>query len=172
MLRMLVFMVAVLPVLAWAKTDIPEAIKVPAGHVPFLQVHAKGEQIYLCHYEQGRYGWKIQAPDARLYDNDGNIVGKHFEGPVWEYKEGAQVQGKILARYDAAPGTAITWLLVKVVATKGKGTFTGASFINRINTVGGLPPEKGCDGNHLGSEKRVNYSADYVFYFPVQAETP
>jgi len=172
MSKIFALLLTVCPVFSWAETAIPEPIKAPLGHQPYMTVHAKGQQIYLCALEQGRYEWMVQAPDAQLFDEDGKIVGKHYRGPVWEYREGSQVQGKILARYDAAPGMAISWLLVKVVATKGKGVFTGTSYINRINTQGGLPPKKGCDGNHLGSEKRVNYAADYVFYFPAQAETP
>ncbi len=172
MIKILGLLLAAFSVFSMADAAIPEPIKAPLGHQPYLTVHAKGQQIYLCTLEQGRYEWKVQAPDAKLFDADGKIVGKHFQGPIWEYKEGGQVQGEILASYDASPGSAISWLLVKVVATKGKGVFTGTSYINRINTQGGLPPAKGCDGNHLGGEKRVNYAADYIFYFPVQAETP
>jgi hypothetical protein len=98
-----------------------------------------------------------------LFDSQGQTVGKHFKGPIWEYKEGSQVQGKILSRADMAP-TAISWMLVQIISHKGDSIFTKASYINRINTHGGLPPSLGCDGNHLGSEKRVNYTADYVFY--------
>jgi hypothetical protein len=42
--------------------------------------------------------------------------------------------------------------------------FSGVSFINRVNTHGGLVPVSGCDSNHLGTEKRVAYSANYIFY--------
>lgn len=170
MIRTLGLLLAMSPLVAFADTGIPDAIKVPAGHQAYMTVHAKGQQIYLCNLEQGNYAWKVQAPDAQLFDDDGRIVGKHYKGPIWEYKEGSQVQGKILERYDYAPGYAIPWLLVKVVATKGKGAFTGTSYINRVNTEGGMPPGKGCDGNHLGGEKRVNYTADYIFYYPIQAE--
>ncbi|MDD5274736.1 MAG: DUF3455 domain-containing protein [Methylovulum sp.] len=167
-IKKIILLAAMLPYISHAcpgtAVQIPEQIKVPDGHTAFLTVHAKGDQIYQCTVNQGSYLWQIQAPDARLFDNQGQIVGKHFKGPVWEYKEGSRVQGKIMAKADMAPSSAITWLLVKVVGHKGDSPFAKTSFINRINTQGGLPPVSGCDANHLGGERRVAYTADYVFY--------
>lgn len=142
----------------------PEEIRAPEGNKALLTVHAKGDQIYQCSLDKGEYSWVVQAPDARLYDKQGRIVGNHYAGPVWEYKEGSRVVGRVLKKADVAPGTSISWLLVEVVAHKGNGLFSKVSFINRINTNGGLPPRSGCDANHLGLEKRVGYTADYVFY--------
>lgn len=147
-----------------ADVSIPAQIRAPAGNTPILLTHAQGDQIYQCALNEGKYAWKIEAPDAKLLDADGQIVGNHYTGPVWEYKEGSRVEGKIINRLDVVPETSISWLLVKVVAHHGQGLFSKVSYINRINTHGGLPPLSGCDGNHLGSEKRVPYTADYVFY--------
>jgi hypothetical protein len=149
---------------AYAGVSIPEQIKVPAGYSPVLTVHAKGDQIYQCTVNKGEYSWETQAPDAKLFDGRGNIVGNHTAGPLWEYKEGSQVVGKVLKKIDMAPGSSIAWLLVEVVSHKGDGLFSNVSYINRINTHGGLAPSSGCDANHLGGEKRVPYTADYVFY--------
>ena len=38
------------------------------------------------------------------------------------------------------------------------------TFIQRINTVGGLAPETGCGASTLNTETRVDYQADYVFW--------
>lgn len=149
---------------AYAEVLIPEQIKVPAGYSPILTTHAKGDQIYQCTLNKGEYAWETQAPDAKLFDAQGNIVGNHTAGPLWEYKEGSRVVGRVVNKIDMAPGKAISWLLVEVVSHKGNGLFSNVSFINRINTHGGLPPSSGCEANHLGSEKRVAYTADYVFY--------
>ncbi len=147
-----------------AEISIPEQIKVPAGNHPVLTAHAKGDQIYQCSLSKGVYAWITQAPDARLFDAQGHIVGNHTAGPVWEYKEGSRVLGRVVSKIDIAPETSISWLLVEVVAHKGNGFFSNVSFINRINTRGGLPPLSGCNANHLGMEKRVAYTADYIFY--------
>lgn len=166
MIKQIMLLAALSPALGYAAVSIPDKIRAPEGHEAFLTVHARGDQIYQCNADQGGYAWQIQAPDAQLFDDHGQIVGKHYEGPVWEYKEGSRLQGKIIERVDMAPGSAITWLLVKVIGHKGDSQFAKASYINRINTNGGLPPTSGCDANHLGSEKRVSYSADYIFYQP------
>lgn len=166
MFKKSVYLSVFLPAIVCADISIPEAIRVPDGHEAFLTVHAKGNQIYLCTVKNDLYSWQIQAPDAQLFDDSGQIVGKHYSGPVWEYKEGSRVQGKLVSKIDKTPGSAITWLLVEVVGHTGKSPFAKSSFINRINTQGGIPPAGGCDANHLGSEKHVNYSADYIFYRP------
>lgn len=148
---------------AFAATKIPEQILPPAGYLPVLTAHAKGDQIYQCTQQNGEYSWQTLAPDAKLFDDKGNIVGNHTAGPLWEYKEGSRVVGRVVNKVEITPG-AITWLLVEVVSRQGKGLFSNVSFVNRINTQGGLAPVGGCDANHLGGEKRVPYSADYVFY--------
>ncbi|MDO9104655.1 MAG: DUF3455 domain-containing protein [Methylovulum sp.] len=166
MLKKILCLSVLLPSIANAGVSIPDVIKVPSGHHPMLTAHAKGEQIYQCALSGGVYSWQIQAPDAQLFDAQGQIIGKHYEGPVWEYKEGSRVQGKITGKFDMSPGSAITWLLVEIIGHKGDGPFSKTSYINRINTQRGLPPVTGCDGNHLGQEKRIAYSADYIFYQP------
>jgi hypothetical protein len=149
-----------------AQDSIPEQINVPVGNNPVLSAHAQGDQIYQCSMNEGEYSWKLQAPDADLFDTEGQLIGRHYEGPTWEYKDGSRIVGRVVNKIDIEPGSAIPWLLVEVITHKGQGVFTEVSFINRINTHGGLPPLEGCDSNHLGSEKRVAYIADYVFYAP------
>ena len=149
---------------AYAEVSIPEQIKAPAGYSPVLTAHAKGDQIYQCSAEKGEFAWQTLAPDAKLFDEQGNIVGNHTAGPLWEYKEGSRVVGKVVKKIDMAPGSAISWLLVEVLSHQGDGLFSNVGFINRINTHGGLAPKSGCDANHLGSEKRDAFTEDYVFY--------
>jgi hypothetical protein len=161
-----------LPTMVCAEVSIPDAIKVPAGNSPVLTVHAKGDQIYQCSVNNGIYSWQLQAPDAKLFDAQGHIVGNHYSGPIWEYKEGSRVVGQVVSKIDIDPDSSISWLLVKVIAHKGKGLLSEVSFINRINTHGGLKPLSGCDSNHLGAEKRVPYTADYIFYEALLASIP
>jgi hypothetical protein len=172
MYKKLLHLWVLLPTMVCAEFSIPDAIKVPAGNSPVLTVHAKGDQIYQCSLNGGVYSWQLQAPDARLFDEKGHIVGNHYSGPVWEYKEGSRVVGQVVSKIDIDPNSSISWLLVKVIAHKGKGLFSEVSFINRINTQGGLPPLSGCDSNHLGAEKRVPYTADYIFYEALLASIP
>lgn len=172
MFKKLISLLVFLPVVVCAEISIPEQIKPPSGNVPVLSVHAKGDQIYQCLLNGGVYSWQLQAPDAKLFDEQGKVVGNHYSGPIWEYKEGSRVVGRVVNKIDIAPDTSISWLLVEVVAHKGNGLFLDVSFINRINTRGGLPPLSGCDSNHLGGEKRVAYTADYIFYAKNQTSIP
>lgn len=164
MLKKILFLSLFAQSLAYANCKAPESIKVPPGREAFLSAHAKGEQIYQCTLSQGQYAWETKAPDAVLYDNQGQVIGKHYSGPIWEYKAGSHVVGRVVKKLDVAPDKAIPWLLVEIIAHKGSDVFADTRFINRINTQGGLSPVSGCDGNHLGAEKRVPYTADYVFF--------
>ena len=164
MFKKLVYLAAFLPAIVSASASIPDAIRPPAGQVVKLTVHAQGDQIYQCTLNGGVYSWQTQAPDAKLFDAQGHVVGNHYSGPVWEYKEGSRVVGRVVNKLDVDPASSISWLLVEVVSHKGKGMFSDVNFINRINTHGGLEPLSGCGSNHLGVEKRVAYTADYVFY--------
>ncbi|MDD2723406.1 MAG: DUF3455 domain-containing protein [Methylovulum sp.] len=163
MLKKILILSILLQTAAYANCKIPEPIKAPEGQQAFLSVHAQGEQIYQCTLNQNKYAWEAKAPDALLFDDHGQVVGKHYAGPIWEYKAGSHVVGRVVKKLDVSD-KAIAWLLVEVVSHKGKDFFADAKFINRINTQGGLPPTSGCDGNHLGNEKRVAYKADYVFF--------
>ncbi len=160
------------PAIVCADVSIPEQIKPPVGSSPILTTHAKGDQIYQCTLNNSAYSWQLQAPDAKLFDAQGQVVGDHYVGPVWEYKEGSRVVGRILNKIDVAPDSSISWLLVEVIANKGDGLFSDVRFINRINTHGGLSPVSGCDSNHLGTEKRVAYTADYIFYATRKVSIP
>ena len=160
------------PAIVCADVSIPEQIKPPVGSSPILTTHAKGDQIYQCTLNNSAYSWQLQAPDAKLFDAQGQLVGDHYVGPVWEYKEGSRVVGRILNKIDVAPDSSISWLLVEVIANKGDGLFSDVRFINRINTHGGLSPMSGCDSNHLGTEKRVAYTADYIFYATRKVSIP
>ncbi len=151
------------PVLA--DTIIPDAIKVTDEAKLQLTVHAKGYQIFLCILEAGLYQWKWQAPEATLYDPaDQSIVGSHGLGPSWVYRDGSSVKAKAVGKADSPDKGAAPWLLLEAIGHKGKGQFADVGFIQRLHTKGGMSPTSACDSNHLGSEKRIPYSADYIFY--------
>ncbi len=144
---------------------IPDAIKVPNGNSAYLTLHAKGDQIFHCVLKTGAYSWKWHAPEAKLYDTQNQtLVGNHGAGPSWAYKDGSSVKAKVIQKTDAPDKADAAWLLLEVTEHKGEGLLAQASFIQRINTQGGVAPSSGCDANHLGSEKRVLYSADYALY--------
>ena len=64
-----------------AAQQVPEQLRPPANEQLLLQVHAKGDQVYMCKGEGGQFTWTLKAPDAKLFDKDGKPFGKHFAGP-------------------------------------------------------------------------------------------
>lgn len=148
-----------------SENRIPEAIKVPDGNNAYLTVHAKGAQIFHCALKADAYSWKWHAPEAKLYDmQNQDLIGSHDVGPSWTYKDGSSIAAKAVQKIDAPDKDSAQWLLLEVIKQQKAGLLAQTSFVQRINTQGGIPPTAGCDANHIGSEKRVGYSADYIFY--------
>jgi hypothetical protein len=162
---------AILPITATADRtpEVPERLQVPEGHQPAFHVYATGVQIYTVRNtgtpETPKYEWVFIAPLAELYaDGGGNgKVGIHYAGPTWESKSGSKVVGARVDGVTVDP-TAIPWLLLRAASTSGPGIFGGVTYIQRINTAGGLAPTTGADAAHEGEEARVPYTAEYWFY--------
>jgi hypothetical protein len=145
---------------------IPDQLKPPAGEALILSVHATGHQIYVCQAgSDGKRAWTLKAPQAELFDEKGVAIGSHYAGPTWKLNDGSEVTGKMAARVDAPDESAIPWLLVTVASNSGKGALMHATSIQRIHTLGGLPPAE-CAESQLGTETKSSYTADYYFYAP------
>jgi hypothetical protein len=153
----------------------PAAIAVPAGVQVVLKAQARGSQVYTCKPKQGakdkekekEYEWSATAPDAGLFDDNGQKIGKHFGGNfAFEAADGSRVTGKPRAKADAPEAGAIPWLLFETKSTGGQGTLSKVKYIQRVATVGGQPPATGCDAAHKNAEARVDYSATYYMYAP------
>ena len=136
-----------------------DSLQVPEGNKVTFHVYAVGVQIYRWNGAT----WAFVAPAAVLYanaDHDGE-VGTHYVGPTWESNSGSKVAGARLAGCTPDP-TAIPWLLLKAVSSDGPGIFDRVTFIQRVNTVGGLAPATA--GTTVGEEQQVPYTAEYFFY--------
>ena len=141
----------------------PSDIAAPAGNKAFLDGHAVGVQIYSCNATATGYGWALVAPRANLYDRHHKLIATHFAGPTWQTKDGSKVVGQRVAGVNVDP-TAIDWLLLKAASTTA-GRLAGTTFIQRINTTGGLVPAAAdCNAATVGTQKEVPYTADYVFW--------
>ena len=127
---------------------------------------ATGFQIYVCRPDaNGKPTWTLKGPDAKLFDEQGKFIGKHFGGPTWQLNDGSEITGKMAAKVDAADSTAIPWLLLTVTGHSGSGKLSGVTSIQRVNTVGGLAPAAAeCTAPSGEVEFKSSYSADYYFY--------
>ena len=147
--------------------QVPENLKVPAGNETTFHAHATGVQIYVCNpsaTDQTQFAWSFKAPEAKLLDARGKVVGSHYAGPTWESAKGSKVVGAMLQNAPAPDPEAIPWLLLQAKSTTGPGVFDRVTFVQRVRTGGGKAPTTGCDAADIGREARVPYTADYFFY--------
>lgn len=147
------------------KLDLPsplcDRIEAPAGNRLIRRIFAQGVQLY----RWNGTSWAFVEPVATLY-SDANFhdkVGIHYLGPTWEHNDGSKV---VATRVDGCTpdATAIPWLLLQKVTTDGNGQFGSVSYIQRINTKGGIVPT--APGVNIGSVAEVPYTAEYLFYRP------
>jgi hypothetical protein len=134
-------------------------LQAPAGNKVAFHVYAEGVQIY----RWNGTSWTFVAPDALLYADAGynGLVGSHYAGPTWESVSGSKVVAAALAACTPDP-SAIAWLLLGAVSSEGPGIFHRVTYIQRVNTVGGLAPSE--PGDFVGEEARVPYTTEYIFY--------
>jgi hypothetical protein len=158
----------------------PPALAVPAGATLALHYQGTGVQIYTCTPSGGAggaagsgadggaisYSWVLKGPDAKLYDASGAQVGTHGIGPEWTSSDGSVVNGTKVEQVSAPPATpaAIPWLLLRASSTTGTGVFTNVTYVQRLNTTGGVAPATGCGASTSGTDTSVAYTADYYFY--------
>ena len=130
----------------------------PEGSTFAYHVYAKGVQIYRWDGQQ----WAPVGPSAELYANAGynGLVGTHFAGPRWRSNSGSTVRGEVLDRCTYDPN-AIPWLTLKGIPESGPGVFAHATFIQRVNTVGGKAPST---PGILNQVVEIPYTAEYYFY--------
>ena len=146
--------------------SLPEPVRVPAGQKLMMSTTGVGEITYECREKKdmaGAHEWAFVGPVATLYSGDKKAVGKYYAGPTWEANDGSKVTGKQVAVSPAAPGS-IPLQLVKTDPAMGAGAMTGVSYIQRLNTKGGVAPAMACDAMSKGKRQQVAYEADYVFY--------
>jgi hypothetical protein len=136
-----------------------QRLQVEEGNKVAFHVYAEGVQIY----RWNGTSWIFIAPEAVLFADIGQngAVGFHYAGPTWESKSGSKVVGLVLDRCTSDP-EAIPWFLLTGVSSEGPGVLHGVTFIQRVNTVGGLAPSD--PGDSVGETARVPYTAEYFFY--------
>jgi hypothetical protein len=162
---------------------VPSNLEVPEGNTAFLTAHARGTQNYVCLLKSGGFAWTFYGPQATLFDDSGNQLITHFLSanaaengtprPTWQDSSDTSLAwaAAIQASTDSnfvAPG-AIPWLLLQVVGTEYGTTLgdklTSTTYIQRVNTLGGVAPADGCSlAADVGRKALVPYTADYVFY--------
>jgi len=143
--------------------EVPRSLAVPAGNQLAFALEGEGVQVYACGGGTASFAWALQAPEARLLAGGDQAAGTHYAGPTWESSDGSKVVGAKLQA--AAPdASAVPWLLLRAAAHAGSGRMDEVTFVQRIQTNGGIAPAQGCDAAHAGAVVRVPYRAVYCFY--------
>lgn len=144
------------------------AIVPEAGNKLDSHVYAKGVQIY--EWNAATMAWDFKGPRADLFAEESyhGEVGSHFAGPHWQSKGGSKVKAEAIQGKSCTPDpAAIAWLLLRAIEKTDFGMFRDVTFIQRVNTTGGLKPTD--PGTLHGEIKEVEYTAEYYFY---KAENP
>jgi len=137
------------------------------------------------------FAFTLFTPQATLFADNDKQVTTHFFSPnlspippeeekdtiraTWQHsRDTSTVWAKLTATAPAPPPPpgqppAIPWLLLPVVGAQdgptGGHTLTATTFIQRLNTSGGVAPSTGCDSlGDVGHQAFVPYKADYFFY--------
>lgn len=164
--------------------SVPAKIQVPPGNKAFLVGHALGTQNYVCLPSGVGFKFVLFTPEATLFQHHGKQVTTHFFSPnpseggtiraTWQHsRDTSTFWGQVIdssSDPDFVAAGAIPWLLVgKAGVEEGPGggdALTATTFVQRLNTSGGLAPSTGCASSaDVGKQAFVPYTADYFFYF-------
>jgi Protein of unknown function (DUF3455) len=175
-----------LPPAAHAQTvtppPVPAGLEVDAPNQAFLLVRGVGTQNYACQPTGplGHVDWVLFTPQATLFDDQAQQLITHFFSPnpdepdvlgrvTWQdSRDTSTVWARAIASATVDP-SAIPWVKLQVVGRRagptGGHALSDTTFIQRVNTEGGLAPTTGCDVlSDVGHKAFVPYKADYFFY--------
>jgi hypothetical protein len=159
---------------------VPPALQPPVGNEAFVKGHAIGTQIYICLSFGIDVAWALIGPQATLFTDHDKQIMTHFRSPnpledftprlTWQDSGDTSAVWTVPMAIGPSPPGAISWQLLSVVGaqngpTGGDDKLAETTFIQRVNTLGGVAPSTGCAGpSDVGRGEFVPYEADYFFY--------
>ena len=169
---------------------VPHDLEVDPGNKAFRVGHGIGTQNYICLPSGGGFAFQLFTPEATLFDpRSKQQIITHYFSPnnnpfdpadkgvirvTWEDSRDSSIvwAALVTSSTDAnfvATG-AVPWLKLKAVGAQdgptGGDRLSDTTFIQRVNTVGGIAPPTGCSAlADVGKKAFVPYEADYFFYF-------
>lgn len=149
----------------YSQDRLPQAVMVPAGHTVALETRATGILNYECKpTATGPYAWVLVSPQANLLDRTGKDVVA-YSGPPATFKhiDGSSVIG---TQISVAPNGEYTLplQLSRAQPSMGTGALQGVTFVQRINTKGGVEKTRSCAALNNGEKLTLPYQADYIFW--------
>jgi hypothetical protein len=163
--------------------SVPADIQVPAANMVFRVGHAVGTQNYVCLPSGTGFAFSLVTPQATLFSGDEEQIMTHSFSPnpfeesairaTWrDSTDTSTVWGQPLhssADPEFVAPDAIAWVLLQQVGAQagpgGGDALTTTTYIQRLNTSGGVAPSMGCSSEtDVGRQAFVPYTADYYFY--------
>lgn len=144
---------------------LPAAVRPPADARERLRTQAIGDITYECRrhlIEPTRFVWSFVVPAATLFDANQKPVGRYYAGPTWEGNDKSKVTGRQIGSAPVS-ATDLPLQLIRADVSTGNGIMKGVTYIQRLNTRGGLPSGP-CDSSLAGRRQQVKFQADYLFY--------
>jgi hypothetical protein len=157
--------------------NIPTEVQVLPPNKVFFVGHAEGTQNYVCLPSGDGFKFKLFTPQATLFNGANKELTTHYFSPnpaekgtvraTWQHsRDTSTVWGKITG--NAPVEGAIDLLRVEITGAHdgptGGNALTHTTFIQRLNTSGGVAPS-GCSSlENVGATAFVPYTADYFFY--------
>lgn len=161
---------------------VPANIQVPSGNTAYFVGHAVGTQDYVCLPSSTGFKFTLFTPQATLFNDREKQLATHYFSPnpyeagktraTWQARDTSTIWGSVEDTSSdpnfVQPG-AIAWLRLKVVGAQegpsGGDTLTETTYVQRLNTTGGVAPPVGCgSAADVGNQAFVPYTADYFFY--------
>jgi hypothetical protein len=139
-------------------------IKAPDTVEPVLRLQGRGVQVFRCEARGTGYSWVFRLPEADLIDASGKAVIRHGANFSFEHVDGSRLLGSVVDFDDAPESNNLRWLLFST-RSFGQGILTGVNYVQRVNTIGGMPPPR-CEAGQQNRLLRVDFSAEFVFYKP------
>ena len=139
-------------------------IKTPDNVQPALRLQGRGVQVFRCEARGTGYSWVYRLPEADLFDAAGKAVIRHGANFSFEHADSSRLLGTVIDFDEAPDPNNLRWLLLST-RSFGEGILTGVTYVQRVNTIGGMPPSR-CDPGQQNRLLRVDFSADFVFYKP------
>jgi hypothetical protein len=160
---------------------VPVDVEVTSDNEVVFVGHGVGTQNYVCVPSGSGVAFTLFTPEATLFSDKGKQLTTHFFSPnpfeggivrvTWQdSRDTSTVWGKVTGS-AIVNADAIAWLKVQVKdvgaqdGPTGGDRLTATTFVQRLNTVGGLAPSTGCStSGDIGKKAFVPYTADYFFY--------
>lgn len=148
-----------------ANETLPASLQAYPGEVLQDVFRVQGDETYVCRREGTRLQWQETGPQATLVDASRHNVGVVSPGGYFIADDGSYVVARVNGQ-EQVSASALPWqrLVSRFNSSEpgGSGRFANVTSIQRVQTVGGLPPNSTCTVERAGLY--VPYSATYLFY--------